>query len=47
MAKEYEYILNMRIPKELADKLKEKAKSMNISMSSLVRIVLTECIKEK
>lgn len=46
MSKEYEYILNMRIPKELADKLKEKAKKMNISLSSLVRIVLTKSVEE-
>ena len=46
MSKEYEYILNMRIPKELADKLKEKAKKMNISLSSLVRIVLTKSLEE-
>lgn len=46
MSKEYDYILNMRIPKELVDKLKKKAKKMNISLSSLVRIILTENVKE-
>lgn len=34
--------LGVRIPMDLYEKLEKKAKSMNISISSLVRIILTE-----
>lgn len=34
--------LGVRIPTDLYKKLEKKAKSMNISISSLVRIILTE-----
>lgn len=39
--------LGVRIPMDLYKKLEKKAKSMNISISSLVRIILTEYLYEE
>jgi predicted transcriptional regulator len=39
-----DYTLNMKLPSELADKLKEVAKSKNISLSSLIRLTLTDFV---
>lgn len=42
-----EKTLNMKLPKELYENLKKIAKSKNISLASLVRMVMTEyCNKE-
>lgn len=38
--------LNIKIPSELYEKIKEKAKSKNISIASLVRMVLTEYLEK-
>ncbi len=34
--------LNIKIPKELYDKLKKEAESKNISLASLVRMICSE-----
>lgn len=34
--------LNIKIPKELYDKLKKEAENKNISMASLVRMICSE-----
>lgn len=34
--------LNIKLPKELYDKLKEEAKKKNISLASIVRIICSE-----
>ena len=40
-----DYTLNMKLPKELAEQLKDIAKSNNISLSSLIRLTLTDFVK--
>ena len=34
--------LNIKLPKELYDKLKEEAKRKNISLASIVRLIFSE-----
>lgn len=42
-----EKALNIKLPKELYEKIKKIAKSKNISLASLVRMAMTEyCNKE-
>lgn len=38
-------VINVVLPLELKNKVQEKAKSKNISLNSLVRLVLTEYIE--
>ena len=40
-----DYTLNMKLPNELAEQLKAVAKSKNISLSSLIRLTLTDFVK--
>lgn len=40
-----DYTLNMKLPTELAEQLKVIAKSNNISLSSLIRLTLTDFVK--
>lgn len=42
-----DYTLNMKLPTELADNLKTIAKSKNISLSSLIRLTLTDFVNKK
>lgn len=42
-----DYTLNMKLPTELADNLKAIAKSKNISLSSLIRLTLTDFVNKK
>ncbi len=39
--------LNIMLPKELYENLKKEAKSKNISLAALVRMVLTEYLNKK
>lgn len=38
-------VINVVLPKELKDKLKEAAKKKNISQNALVRLAITEFIE--
>ena len=40
-------VLNVKMSKELYDKLKEEAAKKNISLSSLVRLLCTEYLDKK
>ena len=40
-----DYTLNMKLPTELSEQLKAIAKSNNISLSSLIRLTLTDFVK--
>lgn len=41
------YVLNMRLPKDLIDKVKEIAKSKSISLSAQVRLALIDLIEKQ
>lgn len=38
-------VMNIALPIELKNKVQEKAKSKNISLNSLVRLILTEYLE--
>lgn len=42
-----EKVLNFKIQKELYEKVKKKAKELNVSMGSIARMALSEFLKEK
>lgn len=39
-------VMNIALPIELKNKVQEKAKSKNISLNSLVRLILTEYLEK-
>lgn len=39
-------VINIALPTELKNKAQEKAKSKNISLNSLVRLILTEYLEK-
>lgn len=44
---ENQKVLNMRLPVNLYDGLKELARSKNISLSALIRLALTEYLNQQ
>jgi predicted DNA-binding protein len=40
-------VLNMQMPKELYEQLKELAKKKNISLASLVKLIATEYLEKQ
>lgn len=39
-------VINIALPTELKNKVQEKAKSKNISLNSLIRLIITEYLEK-